>query len=190
MIELQHALPEPTELRAYRGRHPGGPWETATFDAVRPMLRRQLNLEQQGLCVYCESRLEEEDGHIEHIKSRGQHPQLTFAYANLAHSCSQPDHCGHQKQDQVLPVEPRPGCNRYFALSALDGRLAPALRLTEAEAQQADDTVCILGLNVPALAWQRKGYAVTIRALADPADVTAFMATIPFRWSLRGLIDD
>lgn len=187
MIELQHSFSEPAELSDYRRRNPGGSWGDRGFETVRPALRRQLNREQDGFCVYCESLLAEDDGHIEHIKPRNSHPRLTFVYDNLAHSCSEPDHCGYQKQSQVLPVEPRPGCNRFFALMALDGRLAPALGLTAVEVQQTDDTLRILGLNVPSLAWRRKGYAVTIRALSDPADIEAFLADAPFRWSLKGL---
>ncbi len=187
MIELQHSLPEPSGLGDYRRRNPGGSWDDRAFETVRSTVRRQLNREQAGLCVYCETLLAEDDGHIEHIRSRNLNPRLTFAYDNLAHSCSEPDHCGHQKKSQVLPVEPRPGCNRFFALMALDGRLVPALGLTAGEGHQADDTLRILGLNVPALAWRRKGYADAIHALSDPADIEAFLAGAPFRWSLKGL---
>lgn len=187
MIELQHLLSEPNKLTTCRRRNPGGSWDDPAFQTVRSTVRRQLNLEQEGLCVYCETRLNEDEGHVEHIKSKGLNPSLTFVYDNLAHSCNGPGHCGHQKKHQALPVEPRPGCNRFFALMALDGRLAPASGLDDVEKQQAIDTLRILGLNVPALAWQRKSYANTIRALSDPADVAAFIASAPFRWSLRGL---
>ena len=186
MIELQHLLPEPDALRSHRRQHPRGDWGDPAVELLRPVLQHQLNSEQEGCCVYCETLLNEEHGHIEHIMSRRQSPDLTFAYDNLAHSCNGPGHCGHQKQGQTLPIEPRPGCNRFFAVMALDGQLAPAAGLTAEETQRATKTLGILGLNVAALAWQRKGFADAIHSLSDPADSDEFLATIPFRWSLRG----
>lgn len=125
MIELQHRLPEPAVLRDYLRQNPNGFWSDPTFQLIRLAIRHQLNLEQAGLCVYCECLLNKEDGHVEHIKSKDVYPQLTFAYNNVAHSCDGPNHCGHLKQNHVLPVEPRSGCNRFFALMAQDGRLVP-----------------------------------------------------------------
>ena len=57
---------------------------------AKDAIRQQLNREQEGLCVYCEDRLLEGEGHIEHIRPRNGvqgHTQLTFVYRNLAHSC-------------------------------------------------------------------------------------------------------
>ena len=68
---------------------------------------------------------------------------------------------------------------------ALDGKLIPALGLTEEEQQQASATLTILGLNTPALARQRKNYTDIICALADTADIAEFVASAPFRWSLQ-----
>src|ERR1017187_5175809 len=104
MIELQHLSPEPNELRDHRNANPGGSWDDPAFRTVRPTVRRQLNLEQERLCVYCESPLDEDEGHVEHIKSKGVNPPLTFVYENLAHSCDGPGHCGHYKKRQALPV--------------------------------------------------------------------------------------
>jgi uncharacterized protein (TIGR02646 family) len=184
---MQHAVPEPSELAGFRRRHSGAAWDAPDFDAVRPIVRYQLNQEQEGLCVYCEGVLGLDDGHVEHIKSKGLNPPLTFAYDNLAHSCNGPGHCGHHKKRQVLPVEPRLNCNRYFSLMGLDGKLVPAVGLTDPERNHATESIRILGLNAPALAWQRRGYVESVRALADPADQQEFIASAPFRWSLKGL---
>ncbi len=189
MIELHHHLAEPTELREYRNLHGGESWGDQAFIPIRTAVRRQLNLEQEGLCVYCESALDKDNGHVEHIQAKGKggNPALTFVYENLAHSCSSSDHCGHHKLKQILPVEPRQGCNRFFALSALDGRLAPALGLNGGEGQQAIESIRVLGLNHPSLAWQRKGLADAIIFLRDNAEREAFLIGLPFRWSLRSL---
>ena len=100
MIELAHQLAEPAELRQHRTGNPGGTWDDPAFGAVKTIVRHQLNGEQEGLCVYCETELGEDEGHVEHIKSKGVNPPLTFVYDNLAHSCD--GHCA----DFSLPVWP------------------------------------------------------------------------------------
>ena len=97
MIELKHTN-EPTELSEYRRKNPTSTWVDPTFNVVKPIVRRHLHLEQEGLCVYCEKNLHEEEGHIEHIKSKGINPTLTFVYDNLSRSCEGPGHCGHHKK--------------------------------------------------------------------------------------------
>ncbi|MGW8159021.1 MAG: retron system putative HNH endonuclease [Desulfoprunum sp.] len=186
MIELQH-FHEPVELRDYRSAHPGSSWDDPAFELVRPVVRRQLNREQEGLCIYCEMLLLENEGHVEHIKSKGLNPHLTFVYDNLAHSCDGPRHCGHHKKSQVLPVEPRPDCNRFFYLMAMDGKLVPTPGLSQADTERAMKTIQILCLNTPALARQRKSFAYTVRCLSSKQDVDDFLKISPFRWSLRGL---
>ena len=151
MIELQYSISEPAELARFRRRNPGAAWGNPDFETVRPIIRHQLNREQESLCVYCECALGSDDGRVEHIKSRAANPALTFVYDNLAHSCSEPNHCGRRRGSLDLPVEPRPRCNRFFTLMALDGRLAPASGLANLEVQQATDTINVLGLNDPAL---------------------------------------
>jgi uncharacterized protein (TIGR02646 family) len=185
MVELSQARPEPEELAVYRRRNPDGSWDDAGVSAVSRVVRRQLNLEQHGICVYCETLLGQDKGHVEHIKSKRVNRPLTFVYDNLAHSCDGPGHCGHHKGGQTLPVEPRPGCNRFFVLLALDGKLDPARGLTPAEAQDSLDSIRMLGLNHPSLAGHRRGYVDAIRYLPDPADREEFIAGVPFRWSLR-----
>jgi len=186
MIELQHNS-EPVELGEYRRQHQDGAWNDPAFQTLKPIVRRQLNHEQDGLCIYCEGHLHEDAGHVEHIKSKGLNPLLTFAYNNLAHSCDGPGHCGHHKRRQVLPVEPGPGCNRFFVLMVQDGKLFPTPGLPHDESQQAQETLHILGLNAPALARQRKSFADSVRYLSSKVEVDEFLSTAPFRWSLRGI---
>ncbi len=181
MIELQRNT-EPLELRTYRLQHPGRSWDDPDFQMLKPIVRRQLNHEQEGLCIYCEGKLHEDEGHLEHIKFKRGNPSLTFVYDNLAHSCDGPGHCGHHKQQHVLPIEPGPGCNRFFVLMAQDGIL-------KRKNQQAEETVQILGLNAPSLARQRKSYIDAVCSLSNREEVDEFLSTAPFRWSLRGIFD-
>ena len=188
MVEVSHILPEPASLAAHRGAYPNGPWDTFPTDPQKRELRHQLNLEQDGLCIYCESNLPHDDGHVEHIKSKTLNPPLTFVYDNLAHSCDSPGHCGHRKRSQVLPIEPRPGANRHFALSEITGRLSPAIGLAAPDTRNASDTLTILGLNDhPGLNRRRQQFAVTLRSLTTAEDITSFLGSSPFRWALKCL---
>ena len=185
MVELAHAAPEPASLAAHRSTAPHGPWFTLP-PATRAEVRQQLNAEQDGLCIYCEASLDPGAGHLEHIKCRDENEHLMFVYDNLAHCCNETSHCGHFKDNNVIPLGPRPGVNRHFVLSEITGQLSPDLLLSLAEQQDATTTLNVLGLNNhPGLTRQRQQYAFTVRALSDPADIADFLTTAPFRWSLR-----
>ncbi len=188
MVELEHG-PEPVELKRFRGAHPGATWESDAFHAVRSIVRAQLHREQGELCVYCEGKVAPNGGHIDHIKPRAAHPEKTFVYENLAHSCSAEDHCGHAKADRPLAIEPGTGCNRYFSLAGSTGKLLPAPGLTTEDHVAAQRTIDILGLNrSPALVRQRLEYFNIIRGMPNPEDQQAFLSTAPYRWSLKGVI--
>jgi uncharacterized protein (TIGR02646 family) len=188
MVEIGHILDEPASLVAFRIANPGANWDAFTGDPGKRELRHQLNLEQEGLCVYCESPLPVDDGHLEHIKSKTLNPPLTFIYDNLAHSCDGPGHCGHTKRRQILPLEPRPGVNNHFSLSEITGRLAPAIGLPAGDSRKASDTLMMLALNDhPGLNRQRQQFATSLRSLATAAEIENFLQSAPFRWSLRCL---
>lgn len=138
MQYLQHDTTAPRLLEARRlVDSPAGPANPASswnrFNG-KVQLRDNLTLKQNGLCAYCEIRLDSGLGqHIEHIwaKAVGHHPELTFAYTNLMLSCSKegniedvdinPVSCGHallkhqNSYDEVLFVKPtETSCERYF----------------------------------------------------------------------------
>ena len=191
MVELAHILAEPASLATHRAKHPAGPWATLPDSPEKADLRHQLNTEQDGLCIYCESPLPEDDGHVEHIVARSADPALTFVYTNLAHSCSSGTHCGHFKGNSALPIEPRPGCSGYFQLSFLTGHLLADRQLGTADQQRATTSLDVLGLNLDTgLVRQRQQQAATVCALARASlnDVDDYLRTAPFRWSLRRLV--
>jgi len=188
MIELQQPA-EPLLLEAYRDHHPGlNHWGDENFIPARTEVRHTLHREQQGLCVYCEGEIGPDEGHVEHIKSRSRYPERVFDFTNLAHSCDGRKHCGHFKDNNILSIEPRPGCNSFFDLMATDGRLTSAVDLDEEDKKRADATLQILGLNTPKLARLRQQFSTVLRSLASDAECEEFLQTSPFRWSLRGML--
>lgn len=191
MVELAHHLTEPASLLAHRARDPQAPWDSLPHVPVKRDLRRQLNTEQDGLCIYCEDQLSPDAGHIEHIVPRSHDRTLTFVYSNLAHSCGNRSRCGDGKDNELLPIEPRPGCSVYFELSVTTGRLAPNRRKTNPDQIRAKTTLELLGLNRdPGLVRQRQQHALTAVELARQSldDAQAYIANVPFRWSLRRLV--
>ncbi len=188
MIELQHHN-EPESLIKYRRDNPNVQWGEDDFWPVKKEIRHTLHTEQEGLCVYCEKEIGQNDGHVEHVKPKGkpEFSALTFAFDNLAHSCDSSEHCGHFKKNHILPIEPCPGCNRYFELMTRDGKLVPASGLNENEKKQAKDTLCVLGLNTSAIARQRQQFAMIIQSFENLADIDIFLQQSPFRWVLQGV---
>lgn len=191
MLELAHLLPEPPSLQAHRALDPQAEWETLPHVPQKRDLRHQLNIEQDGLCIYCEEHLSPDAGHIDHIKPRSERRDLTFVYTNLAHSCWCRGRCGDGKDNDLLPIEPRPGCSAYFELSVTTGRIAPNRRERNEDQDRAKTTLELLGLNRdPGLARKRQQHARTVVALEQqsPADAQAYINAAPFRWSLRRIV--
>jgi TIGR02646 family protein len=191
MIELTHSN-EPAQLVKYRSKNPNSSWGDEAFNPIREITRRSLNLEQQGLCVYCEQFLLQDHGHVEHIKSKSkpESRHLRFVYSNLAHSCNGGKgvtHCGHAKKSDRLPIEPRVGCNQNFSVSLFDGRLSPSINLTESEKQSAQKAIDLLNLNENGLSWKRYGFAASVIGLGSQQEKSDFLSVNEFRWVLRDL---
>jgi len=187
MIELKHT-DEPPGLIRYRRKNPNASWGQATPKINKDEIHRALDLEQNGLCVYCEGEIDRNNCHLEHIKPKGGGFQnLTFVYNNLAQSCNKKDHCGHLKANNVIPIEPRLGCNSFFQLMAFDGILVPAANLTEADKNKAKTTLRLLGLNSPDLASQRRKYALSLQSLNNPLEIHDFLQTSEFPYTLKSL---
>lgn len=184
MIELYHRQ-EPQSLVSYRRIHPNASWGEDEFYQVKNEIHSALDIEQEGLCVYCEIIIDRDKSHIEHIKPRKWHQGLTFIYDNLAQSCNATDHCGHRKGNKEVPIEPRSGCNDLFDLMASDGRIVPVAALEIEVRQKVETTLDILNLNNSALSRRRRQYALVILSLLNPADVNDFLKIAPFRHILK-----
>lgn len=192
MIELQHRpIPTPV-LTAYVLANPGikiEDFDSKTFHPVKTAVKADLNQDQGGLCVYCESPLKGSEGQVEHIKPKAgpnAHPHLCFTYTNYAHSCINPKTCGQKKKDGLLPIEPSPGCNGEWTLST-DGSIEPANTLTRKRRHAVTQTRDMLGLNKDAnlVDERRRWLASAIVILQNnPADLHAFLQAAPYRYIL------
>jgi uncharacterized protein (TIGR02646 family) len=199
MIELIHA-PVPAEaskaLSDYAAAAPGaGPneFDTLAFLPYKKIVKASLHKTQEGLCAYCETSLQADKGQVEHIKPKGgtnAYPHLTFDYTNYAHACISDNSktCGQKKGSEILPIEPRPGCNAFFSIST-KGNLSPTPTLSDADKLRVSETIRILGLQHPPLVLERKKM---IDALLEvkakmPALAPLYLSTREFRHILKRL---
>lgn len=137
---------------------------------VKQPLQRALMIEQGHICCYCESRLEENNSHIEHFRPQYRFPGEELNFSNMLCSCQrnllkrEPRHCGNAKgkwfDDNLLISPMDPGCETRFRYTD-DGSIHP---LNE-EDEAAKVTIENLGLNVDKLKTLRKG---TIDAILEP----------------------
>lgn len=192
MVELQHRpIPTPA-LSAYVTANPGITildFDSKAFQPVKTAVKADLNQDQGGLCVYCESTLKGSEGQVEHIKPKAgpnAHPHLCFTYTNYAHSCINPKTCGQKKKDGLLPIEPGPGCNDEWILST-DGTIEPVTGLTRKRQHQVRQTRDMLGLNKDSnlvddrQRWLKNALAVLQQA---PNDLQQFLQQAPYRHML------
>ncbi|WP_434696683.1 TIGR02646 family protein [Pseudomonas sp. Z1-14] len=197
MIELTH-IPVPAAaeraLLDYATAVPGaGPddFDTLAFHPYKKIVKACLHTAQEGLCAYCETPLDADKGQVEHIKPKGgasAHPHLTFEYTNYAHGCINPKTCGQNKGAEILPIEPRVGCNSFFSIST-DGSLSPTPTLLDADKQRVRETIRILGLQHPPLVLERKKMVAAVLEVKSkmPALVPLFLSTKNFRHILKRL---
>lgn len=162
-----------------------GKW--ADFSRTRKKHTKQYMLEQEQnyLCCYCEKNIKGADAHIEHIRPKGDYPELTFEYSNLLVSCQgthcSPDEedttvyiCGHKKDsgfDEDLFLDPSQlrDIGAYFEFDD-NGGISPSAK----DPIKASYMINLLQLNEPQLAQSRENVAKGIRinlmkAGANPA---------------------
>jgi len=121
-----------------------------------------LREEQDGVCCYCERKLEIEnsDFHIEHLnpQSAGAGDELDFN--NFLCSClrrtakGDPLHCGMIKGERVIPITPlQRDCAENFDFTA-DGKIIGKNR-------NAQETIKCLALDIPKLNKLREAVLTT-----------------------------
>lgn len=198
MVELRHRAQVPAALTQFITDHPNltaADFDAKSFLPVKREVRAALHVDQGGLCVYCERKLANDSGQVEHLWPKGgphARPDLTFHYENLAHGCTDNCTCGQKKKHGVLPIMPGAGCNDQFFLS-IDGTITPQPDLTRKQRHPVQQTLEMLGLTAkqsPHLAAERKEWVDVVMHLLQsrPELVATFLADKPFRHILRRLM--
>jgi uncharacterized protein (TIGR02646 family) len=170
MIFVQHNQTAPRKLsNRYAQGTPNNPtnsWQNFR-NKNKKELKDNLLAIQNGLCAYCEIRLDDEIGnHLEHIEPKSKNPDKTFEYTNIVYSCitdsltdnedSNPESCGHAKNDKVIEIKPTDkNCEDCFSYD-LFGRVIPSLNLSKEKEQQVKNTITTLNLNCKRLKRQRE----------------------------------
>ncbi len=123
---------------------------------IKQPLKQALMKEQGGICCYCESRLIEDDSHVEHFYPQHHYPERALDYDNLLCSClnqletGAPRHCGNLKDnwfyDDLLISPLEPGCEQRFAYDG-QGKIRPRIP----DDLPAQTTITKLGLDIPKL---------------------------------------
>lgn len=196
MIELHHrGVPTPA-LTVFIATHPHASvadFDSLTFQLVKQAVKADLNADQGGLCVYCESSLAPTTGQVEHIKPKAganAHPHLCFTYTNYGHSCINPKTCGQKKNNGLLPIEPGPGCNSEWTLST-DGTIEPIAGLTRKRKHAVTQTRDMLGLNRDSnLVDERQRWLRSVLAVLQqaPQDIQQFLQQAPYRYMLSTVL--
>jgi uncharacterized protein (TIGR02646 family) len=200
MVEIGHNSLPPRGLVALANTSPRPRWETMNSD-LKQEIRSSLNKEQAGLCAYCERRLPENQGRIDHIVPQSKDESLIYEYKNLCHSCSGyygdgktpgmrgPYSCDQIKGEASLDfLEPRQDVNRHIAINIDTGELFCSLDREDPKHLPTErilnDT---LGLNNSWLCESRKD---SINALvkmlaidANPADL--IQPQDDFYWTVK-----
>ncbi len=196
-------IPQPMEseapdgFKAWKRSHRGAVYSRLKERRVKSALKKSLVERQKRLCCYCESRIETDNSHIEHIEPQlGGLSARTLEYSNMAASCikdpakdeavSTDDlgvirdsllHCGHARGSNrvVSPYDPR--CETLFSYS-FSGlvKVKPGLEDPK-DIELAKQSIEFLRLNVSTL--------VSLRKLAMFETVKMLSAGIPSSDILR-----
>jgi uncharacterized protein (TIGR02646 family) len=139
-----------------------------------PLVSESLRGEQHHICCYCESKVPEQAGHMEHMEPRSVTPSRTYDYTDLAISCNggKVEHCGHYKDNRSknpnhpykaaafrTPHDPN-SSNLYQYLN--DGAITPRYGLSSADGSDAQYMIKHLGLDSARLTERRKQHATLL----------------------------
>ena len=157
MVELKHQLPVHRRLINLSLQSPTPSWNDLR-NPEKSDVRKMLNDEQNGLCVYCERRLKFDHGRIDHIACQHGNVHKRFDYQNLCHSCSgryqgedgesKVLSCDQYKNDSSLgQIEPRPGVNKMISFNTATGELGANESLPLQSKNDVEVALLHLGLN-------------------------------------------
>ena len=95
-------------LAALQGEADKARFARAEFDRLdKPKLRQVMHGEQGSICVYCESRLVENESppHVEHWRPLSDDPEFAIHWRNLYLSCPSPETCDASKGARRLKAD-------------------------------------------------------------------------------------
>lgn len=75
-------------------------WEESTIISLQ-LKQHILKNEQHSICAYCETKLKENNSHIDHFRTRHQFPEKTWDYNNLLVSCNDESICAKNKDKKI-----------------------------------------------------------------------------------------
>jgi uncharacterized protein (TIGR02646 family) len=155
---MKHIIKQPEPMKFSKWKALTNDEWQPTYSNLRGDEKKAVHvslMEEQGyICCYCESRLIEDNSHIEHF--RPQHDPIVDAldYNNIICSCQDrikkgdPRHCGNLKNkwfDDKLLISPlEQGCENRFRFNG-DGTILP----TDPDDKAAITTIKNLGLDLP-----------------------------------------
>ena len=120
---------EPDFLLEYKRKYSPKSWADYNKDGIRSKIKENiLVLEQEEYCPYCEKRIYDNEGHIEHIKPRDLYPKEFQNYNNHIVSCDEKKSCGKYKGNNyndnlINPVIDDPA--KYFDYNIASGEIIP-----------------------------------------------------------------
>jgi len=120
---------EPTFLLEYKKKYSPKSWKDYDKENIRSKIKENiLILEQEEYCPYCEKRIYDNEGHIEHIKPRDLYPKEFQNYNNIIVSCDEKNSCGKFKENKyndnfINPVIDNP--KDYFTYNISNGEIIP-----------------------------------------------------------------
>lgn len=151
MLKVNKGL-EPNFLLKYKKKYSPKSWADYNKENIKSELKENiLVLEQEEYCPYCEKRIYDNDGHIEHIKPRDLYPKEFQDYNNLLVSCDSKNNCGKFKGNKYKEIFINPvidNVENYFEYNIANGEILPKSKdESSIEYVRAKYTIDILNLN-------------------------------------------
>lgn len=118
---------EPDFLLVYKKKYSPKTWADYNKDSIRSKIKENiLVIEQEEYCPYCEKRIYDNEGHIEHVKPRDLYPKEFQSYYNLMISCDEKNSCGKYKGNKydekfINPIIDNP--EDYFNYNIASGEI-------------------------------------------------------------------
>ena len=153
---------EPEEFTKYKKKNKVINWKDFTSESEIKKLLKEALLEEQenSCCPYCETEINLDKSHIEHIKPKNTFPKLLSDYNNLIACCLEKKRCGNSKANKwdelfINPVIENP--EDYFKYDIKTGKIIPIFKDGEKN-KKASYTIDLLNLNDNRLCDIRRKY--------------------------------